>query len=677
MNNQNNLNLDAHSQHEELQGNAQELPTEQPVAETNAEATCIVGSEVHEKPENDKIDETEINQNSDEKFELMPDLDPDDDDEVTNNDDLELNDVADDVVVDYNKLSKKELIETLRAVLYDKPVETIRFEIDSIKKAYYKSRQTEVALLKQEFVAKGGSPDAFEVPRDDDEDYFKELLNDYKAKKAVYTEQIEKEKQLNLEKKLAIIEKISLLANRDESLAKTWEDFRILQNEWKEIGLVPAAEQQNVLNMFQIQVERFYDYIRIDKELRDLDLKKNLEQKMELCNKAESLLIEKDVVSAYKKLQEYHQIWKETGPVPNDKREEIWERFQTISKQINKQHQDYFLQIKDELENNLAQKEALCEQAELLLEKPCDTLKEWEETTESFSNLQKMWKSIGMVPRKNNAVVYERFKMACNRFFESKKAFFALIREEEHNNLQKKTELCVLAESLQDSTEWKKTTADFLDLQKKWKTIGPVSNKYSQDIWMRFRKACDTFFNAKQTYFANIENEYEANLAAKKQLLDEINSFSGSPDNNENLNKLKEFQNRWVEIGQVAFKEKDKLQKDYRSAVNALYEKLNIKKQDIDISGYKQKMQMLAEMNDRDTLRRERSFVMQKIKTLDADITLWENNMSFFSGKAESLLIDVKRKIEKAKAEIELLTEQKKVIDLTERDMNAKNAKKD
>ncbi|HOY38940.1 MAG: DUF349 domain-containing protein [Bacteroidales bacterium] len=682
MDNQDNLNHDLLPEGSELQGNqenssqesiaAADVESEQSNEETNeTENNTMAENENQPQPEKSEI----IDSANETQFEPLPEFDADLSENQLDENDSELLKTEPEEI-DYSAYSKQELLQLLKQLIYEKPVNAIKLEIDSIKKAYYRSRQNEIVLLKKQFIDKGGIAETFEIPRDTDEDYFKELLNDYKARKSVYNEQIEKEKQENLVLKKQIIEKIGLLANRDESLARTYDEFRDLQKQWKEIGLVPQADMQNILNSYQMQIEKFYDFIKIDKELRDLDLKKNLDLKIELCNKAESLLIDPDVVEAYKKLQEYHQQWKELGPVPADKREEVWERFQVATRQINKNHQDYFLKIKEELENNLKQKEIVCEQAEALLLEPCDTIAQWEDISKKFTELQSIWKSIGMVPRKNNAAVYERFRAACNTFFENKKQFFSQIRDEQNNNLQRKIELCIQAESIKESTDWKKTTNDFLLLQKQWKEIGPVPRKQSQEIWLRFRKACDSFFNTKQNYFANIDNEFATNLNLKQTLINEVTSFSDTGSNSGNLEKLREFQNRWIEIGQVPHKEKERLQKDFRNAINELYTRLNIQKQSLDVEGFKQRIQILVDTGNIDGLRRERANIIQKQKTLDIEITQLENNMSFFSSKAESLLIDVKRKIEKAKAEMEQLAEQKKTVDLAERELRSKIEKK-
>ncbi|HQP03625.1 MAG TPA: DUF349 domain-containing protein [Bacteroidales bacterium] len=682
MDNQDYLNHDLLPKGSELQGNpedssleniaAEEVESKQSNEETiEPENKTMVDNENQPQPEKTEI----IDSVNEAQFEPLPEFDADLSENQLDENDSELM-KAEPEEIDYSAYTKQELLHLLKQLIYEKPVNAIKLEIDSIKKAYYRCRQNEIVLLKKQFVDKGGIAETFEIPRDTDEDYFKELLNDYKARKSVYNEQIEKEKQENLVLKKQIIEKIGLLANRDESLARTYDEFRDLQKQWKEIGLVPQADMQNILNSYQMQIEKFYDFIKIDKELRDLDLKKNLDLKIELCNKAESLLIDPDVVEAYKKLQEYHQQWKELGPVPADKREEVWERFQVATRQINKNHQDYFLKIKEELENNLRQKEIVCEQAEALLLEPCDTIAQWEEISKKFTELQSIWKSIGMVPRKNNATVYERFRAACNTFFENKKQFFSQIRDEQNNNLQRKIELCIQAESIKESTDWKKTTNDFLLLQKQWKEIGPVPRRQSQEIWLRFRKACDSFFITKQNYFANIDNEYTTNLNLKQSLINEVTSFSDTGSNSGNLEKLREFQNRWIEIGQVPHKEKERLQKDFRNAINELYTRLNIQKQSLDVEGFKQRIQILVDTGNIDGLRRERANIIQKQKTLDIEITQLENNMSFFSSKAESLLIDVKRKIEKAKAEMEQLAEQKKTVDLAERELRSKIEKK-
>ena len=558
----------------------------------------------------------------------------------------------------------------LKKIIAEKPVNLIRGDVDEIKKNYFKLRKTEEDAIRQKFLDSGEDEVSFEMPKDTDEDYLKELLADFKKRKEAYNLEQEKLKLDNLNLKREIIKKISLLANSEESLNKTFSDFKELQRKWNQVGLVPHSESKILLSAFNIEIERFYDYIKINKELRDLDFKKNLVFKLNLCEKAESLLLESDIVGAYKTLQIYHETWRDAGPVSREKREDLWERFQLISRELNKKHQDHFLKIKDEREANLKKKEILCEQAEVIANQANKSFDDWNKNTKQILDFQKMWKTIGMVPRQVNSVIYERFRKACNKFFDEKKEFFLIEKEREQDNLQQKVDLCVQAESMVDSTDWKKTTETYLSLQKKWKTTGPVSRKYSNDVWKRFRLACDTFFNAKSDYFGNREKELKDNLDLKNSLIAEILSYEPAGDHAGNVSKIKELQTKWSGIGFVPFRDKEKLQKNYRAAVDALYQKLNMSKDDVDESRYRERIELYVATGEKEKISKERIYLSQKITTLKSDISLWENNLSFFSGKADGLLKDVNDKLDNAREEIESLTEKKKIINVIERSFN-------
>lgn len=584
----------------------------------------------------------------------------------------------DDHSVDISNLSKDEILSKLKILINETNIEDSKKEIESLKSLYYKTQKAEYDKIKEELKAQAGDEVSFEMPKDPTEDYLKELLADYKIKKAEYAQSLEIEKEKNLERKNEIIEKIKVLANSEESLNKTFAEFKNLQQEWLTIGPVPASETTALWRSYQLQIERFYDFVKINKELRDLDFKKNLEQKVELCEKAEELLLEPDAVSSYKNLQELHNLWKELGPVPADKREEIWDRFSLASKKIRQSYQDHFEKQKEERELNYQQKLILCQKAEEIAdaESP-ESGKNWTELTEKVLELQKVWKTIGMVPKEVNTEVYERFRAACNRFFNAKKEFFEVVNEELNTNYQKKLELCVSAESLQDSTDWKKTTKLFLDLQKEWKTIGPTPRKNSDQIWKRFRAACDKFFNNKSEFFSNIEKEHKENLEKKEALIKEIQEFKPLENQSENINKIKELQARWTEIGFVANSQKDRLYAEYRAAINSIYEKLNLNKSALEVSNFNSKVEVLKETGEMGALQSERNRILRRIQELNTEINQYENNMGFFSSGSESILKDFEKKINKAKDEIKTLKEKKKSIDLAEREIKNKDKKDD
>lgn len=574
---------------------------------------------------------------------------------------------------DYSALTKDEILEKLKTLIHDTDIEESRKEIEALKNQYYKNLKLEHDRIKQELKDVTGDEAEVEMPKDDTEEYLKELMADYKQKKQEYAQKQEQEKIKNLKLKEDIIEKIKGLANSEESLNKTFAEFKSLQLEWQNIGPVPNTEANNLWKGYQLQIERFYDLVKINKELRDLDFKRNLEQKVELCEKAEELLLMTDILAAYKQLQEYHDLWKELGPVPSDKREEIWDRFSMTSKKIRQAYQDHFEKLKEERNANYEQKLILCEKAEsVLTENNPQSGKEWADLSDQVLELQKIWKTIGMVPSAVNNEVYERFRAACNKFFDAKKEFFGVINDELSTNLQKKTELCVNAELLKDSTEWKKTTEAFLDMQRKWKEIGAVPKKNSEHIWKRFRAACDHFFNAKSAFYSNIDIEQKDNLKKKEDLIAEIKIFVPGENQSDNIAKVKDFQSRWTEIGYVASSQKDRLYAEFRGAINEVFGKLNLNRNSLEISNFNSKVENMKDTGSSGALAKERSRVLQRIQELNSEILQIENNMGFFSSGSENIIKDFKKKIERAQEEIKTLKEKKKSIDLAERELKKK-----
>jgi hypothetical protein len=575
----------------------------------------------------------------------------------------------DDVVlppVDYSGYTKNELVETLSLIIDNRPPAEIHNDIDRIKALYYKKLKQESDERKNKFLAEGGKIEEYRAWVDPSEARVKHLLEKYKERKSDYNRVQEAEKFENLKKKYDIIDNIKELVNREESINKTFHEFRSLQNEWHSIGIVPQNALKDLWENYHHNVEIFYDYIKINKELRDLDLKKNLELKIALCEKAEQLLLEPHPVNAFRSLQDFHNQWREIGPVPQESKNEIWERFKEATSQINKRHHEFFEKQKDDQRNNLEAKMTLCEEVEAINASEIKNFKEFDEKAEKIVALQKMWRTIGFAPKKQNNKVYQRFRDACDSFFEKKRSFYSDNKEIQQNNLQLKIELCIQAEALQESTDWKSASDALIKLQKEWKEVGPVPRKQSEKSWKRFRKACDHFFNRKAQYFAELDTSYEDNLKAKMALIEELEKFEPGSDVQVAFDRLKEMQKKWTEIGFVPFNMKDEITNRYRNAVNKEFDKLKIGDEDKSILKYKTKLDSLK-TNPKASrkVRNERDKFVTKIKQLEGDIVLWENNIGFFakSSNADTMIREVEEKIDHAKKMIKTLEEKVKMID--------------
>ena len=568
--------------------------------------------------------------------------------------------------IDYTKYSQIELVNAMRDVLQEYDSRDIKGDIDAIKAAFYKNLKDAAEAAKKEFIEAGGAEEEFKAEEDPYENDIKDLQREYRQLRIERSKKLENEKEDNLQKKYEVIEKIKGLINNEESINKTFNEFRALQQEWRDIGLVPQSEMKNLWDTYHFNVENFYDYIKINRELRDLDLKKNLEAKIKLCEKAEELLLDPSIIRAFNTLQKYHEQWREIGPVPREQKDDIWERFKAATTTINKNHQQFFEDRKLEQKKNLEAKTALCEKVEAINENEIDSHKEWDKFSKELIELQKVWRTIGFAPRKDNNKIYERFRNACDTFFDAKRAFYAKNKEEQQNNLQLKIDLCLQAEEMKESTDWKKTTQDFINIQKQWKEIGPVPRKQSDAIWKRFRTACDSFFDKKSEHFNDVDSEQVGNLKLKEELIEEIKNFKSSKNVEDNLKKLKEFQRRWAEIGHVPFKKKDDIQTQFREAINKLYDDLNIEDEQRNLLKFRTKMSSFSESSrGQNKMRFERDKYMNKMKQLENDLVTLDNNIGFFadSKNAESLIKDVQKKIEVTKQKIEFLKEKIRVID--------------
>ncbi|MBQ5372553.1 MAG: DUF349 domain-containing protein [Rikenellaceae bacterium] len=560
--------------------------------------------------------------------------------------------------------SKTELVEMFAQLLETKPVQSLRGDAEAIKIAFYKLRRSEVEAQRKEFLDAGGKEEEFSPSVDGVEVNLKELFARYRKMRDEFVAGLEQAKEENLKVKLAIIEELKELVNSDETLNHTFNKFRELQQRWKETGPVPQANVKDTWETYNLHVENFYNFIKINNELRDLDLKKNYEAKISLCEQAEALVVEPSVVSAFRKLQKLHDEWRETGPVANEFKEPLWERFKLASSRINKAHQEHFESLKGEQQKNLDMKTELCVKAEELSEQMLTSRKEWNKANDRLLEIQKVWKTIGFAPKKDNTRIYERFRNACDRFFALKRDYYAQLKAEMDHNLQLKNEICEAAESIKDSEDWKKTADELIALQKRWKEVGAVSRRHSDAVWKRFRAACDYFFERKAAHFSSVDNEQERNLQAKRELLEQMKACDVKEGGFE---AIKAFQRKWSEIGYVPIKQKDALQKQYKEVVDAMFATLRGSEHDRSMDRFRSKLSSMKASGEK-RLRSERERLYNKVKQLEADIALLENNIGFFahSKNAESMINDVRVKIEKAKAEMAETIEKVKLIDSEE-----------
>ncbi len=555
----------------------------------------------------------------------------------------------------FEELTADELISRLEELVQIEDITAIKIKVALIKVSFIKLIKEEKQVALDKFLEEGGNKDDYKPEENKLEKRFSKAFEGYRKNKIKYNERQEKVKLVNLDKKKEILEKLKVLIGSEESLKKTYDEFKILQTEWKEIGMVPSGEVSNLWQSYHFLVEKFFDKVKINKELRNLDMKKNLELKIGLCEKTEELLLETSIIRSFKQLQKYHEEWKETGPVPHEQNDEIWERFKAATDKINERRREHYGQQQEEQEKNLLAKNGLCEQAEALITTSPDNLKDWQVQTNAMNELFNVWRSIGRAPRKENAEVWTRFKGSMNTFFANRKEFLNSIKQEQMNNYNLKVDLCVEAENLKDSTDWRTTTQQLIRLQQDWKKIGPIPRKHSDKIWRRFRAACDEFFNNKSSHFSSIHENEQENLDKKKELIEKIKAFEFGEDKSKNLDILKDFQREWMEIGYVPMKEKEKVQKQFRVTIDARLDDLKISTTELSNASYATRMEAVKGSPDADRVyRKEVGFLMNKITKLKDDIILWENNLGFFanSKKADILKQEFEQKLDLAKQDV-------------------------
>jgi hypothetical protein len=575
-------------------------------------------------------------------------------------------DQSEDLTEKYAEFSREALVTELETLVTNEDVSQIRRHIGYIKAAYRRSLKEENEAAYEMRMQKDDEHEADHEPLPDVfAERFEAALQVYREKKVVFDQALELQKQENLAEKERILEELRNLIESEEELKRTYDQFRELQDQWRVIGPVPQSSKSTLWNNYHFLVEKFFDKVKINKELKDLDLKKNLEVKTELCEKAEELLLESSITRSFQQLQKFHEAWKEIGPVQKDKKDEIWERFKAATDKLNKRRQEYYDSLREEQNKNYAAKYLLCEKAEQLSDISPESPRQWQQYTDQVNELFKMWKTIGFAPKKVNNEVWNRFRNALDTFYKNKKEFFKKYKDQQTENYNQKLHLCVQAEAIKTSEDWRSTTEELIKLQKEWKKVGPVPAKYSDKIWKRFRAACDEFFNHKSAHFSNIGEKQDDNLEKKLALIEKVKNHPYTGDNTENLKVLKEFQREWMEIGHVPIKQKDKVQNEFRKVLDKQFEVLNISKKVKSTLSFRNKMDNLKTAPNADNLiSRERHYINGKISAIESDIKVWENNIGFFasSKKADLLKAEFEEKIDKGKQEIAILIEKLRIL---------------
>ena len=570
--------------------------------------------------------------------------------------------VSEESLTNYAAMDKKQLVEVLQN-LAQQPVNEVKEDVVRVRVAFAAIRKEELAKEKEAFIAKGNEEAAFAPAADELEEQFKSLYAEIKEKRAAYNAAQDALKAENLAKKREIISKINEIAEDADNVNRQYSTVQQLQQDFKAIGEVPSENDTEVWKSYQVAVERFYDLLKMNKELRDYDFKKNLEQKQALCAEAEALDEEADIVDAFKKLQQLHNSWREIGAVSKGIREELWTRFKNASAVINKKYQSFFEERKANEKKNAEGKEALCVKIEAISTDNLKTYAAWDEATKAIIGLQEEWKKLGFASRKVNTELFARFRKSCDEFFAKKAEFFKRMKDELAANLAKKIELCEKAEALKDSTEWKKTTDALIALQKEWKTVGPVVKKHSDAVWKRFIAACDAFFEEKKKQNVNVHSVEHENLKQKKDIIAQINSILENKETEDAPNKVRELMKKWQEVGHVPYKEKDKVYAEYKAAIDKAFEQLDMKAKKARMANF---ANSINQMSDTGKVYHERERLVRAYEMKSQELKTYENNLGFFNAQSKSgnsLVKEMERKIANIKEEIAMLEQKIKLID--------------
>ena len=568
-------------------------------------------------------------------------------------------------------MTKKEVLERIREIAHGDEAPQ-KEEVDSLKAAFYKLHIAEREARLKEYIDGGGDPEQYQITPDEMEEAFKAEMGVIKEKRQKLFKEQEQEKQENLEKKLAIIEKIKAMVTSPEEANKSYKDFKALQDEWREIKTVPAEKANELWRNYQLYVEQFYDLLKLNSEAREYDFKKNLELKTKLCEAAEKLADEPDVISAFHQLQKLHQEYREIGPVSKELRDEIWNRFKAASTVINKRHQQHFECLRAKEEENLAKKTALCEKVEAIAAEENKSGADWERRTKEIIEIQSEWKTIGFAPQKMNVKIFERFRAACDDFFGRKAEYFRSLKDTFKENAEKKRALIEKAKALQDSTDWKSTGDKLINLQKEWKTIGMVPKKLGDQLWEEFLGACNKFFEARKAAGAGSRNDERENLEKKRDVITRLKA--AAEEAGEGLQeRVQQLVEEYQAIGHVPFKEKDKLYEEYHAVLDKLYKELNITVAKRRLSKFKDNLKQVAERGE-NALDNERARLMRQYEQLKQEVQTYENNLGFLnasSKKGNSLIDEMNRKVQKLKDEVQLVRDKIKAIDAENADKEA------
>jgi hypothetical protein len=565
----------------------------------------------------------------------------------------------------FDELSRAELLEELQNIYAVEQVEPKKFEFRQIREAYSKVKEEETRQKRAKYLENEGDPESFEVQNDEIDAKFYELVTLFNDKRKEQKRQKELELQRNLKRKHEILNELKHLMEQTENISASFDQLHKLQAEWREIGLVPSAEVDELWKIYHHHINNFYDVIKINKELRELDHKKNLQLKTELCEKAEALLLEESIrksLDDYKSLQDQ---WKDIGPTGKDFSEEVWERFKRAGDQLFDRRRAYMQEQESGYADNLAAKTQICEKSEELINLlPLSSHQKWQEASDQLAILMENWKTIGFASRKDNELIWKRFKQTRDQFYEAKEEFYKNLRQAQQHNYKVKVDLCMEAEALRENTEWKKSSERLKDLQEQWKKSGPVAKKHSDKLWNRFRKACDAFFENRNKHFAGMNEEQDENLKQKQALIEQVIAFeqTGSPE--EILDSLKNFQSTWMEIGHVPFKEKEKIQKAFRTAIDAQFSKFKAASGETRRQVFKVQAQSMASSGGKEKVNSQKTFLQDKIRKLQSEVQVWENNIGFFgaSKAADEMKRDIEKKISKAKQEIAQMLEQISIL---------------
>lgn len=569
------------------------------------------------------------------------------------------------VMQNYQTLDREDLLKEFQNLLNANDFDVLKQRARTIKDVFDAKSKEIYAKAFEKFLEEGGVKEDYKSELDQLDIDFRKLYGEYRERRQKYLEKQEQDKIDNLEKKKAVLEELRVLLQQEGSLKEIYDTFNQLQAKWKEIGAVPRSEANSLWESYHFLIEKFYDKVKINRELLEIGMKK----KIALCERVEGLLLESSINDSFRQLQECHQLWKEIGRVSADKSDEIWERFKKASDAVNKRCQEHYEKIREEQNNNLLAKKALCEKLEELLKTELSTVKDWTEATTKVNELFDLWKTIGPVPKEENENIWNRFKKPIDKFYEDKKEAFVKMKESQDENYQKKVELCLQAEVIAERSDWKRATEDLLKLQAEWKEVGYVAKKQSDKLWLRFREACDKFFERKSQDYQNRKESEGENIAKKEALIQAVKEFSFTEDKQHNLDVIKDFQRQWSEVGYVSTNERNRLYAEFRKAIDAHFDKLQSDSIESNLNNFKMK---LDSSDGKRNVSREKKEFLDQIQKLQNDLNVWENNLGFLasSKQADLLKAEFDKKIEKAKAEIQLLKAKVKLLEESEKTKN-------